>query len=334
MPSCRLNLSHFGHMARLLKRYGLRLDVLRSATKPKKGRNMVTEHDEGLGAPKRRRLFWLWVAAIVAVFAFLFYQSVNYIGLMYAFAEWQFEYIDRYFPVLSIIAILVLLYLLWELVRYLLRRARRNPPVELLHQRRIAARRSAGRFLRCVAAVGFILTIGTFIQWMQQPPTRGPSTPIALASGRSATLIPGPVMVSGMRAIGPIARYSEDFLFMRRTRFLAPIGRGTGPGSPYNLFAEVRGMDPARDVPETIEGVLRNDALMPEIRILYRDANFPVAQKSAVIFATPASANRPFIVLMIELVSLSMLALLFARHFFRSASRQEKAFAEARAALP
>jgi hypothetical protein len=302
--------------------------LVRPADKTDKGRAMTLDETGERGAPKRRPRFWLWVAAIVAVFAFLFYQSVNYIGLMYGFAEWQFEHFDRYFPVLSIIAILVLLYLLWELVRYVLRRGWRKPPEDLLHQRRIAARRSAGRFLHCVAAVGLILTVGTFIQWMQQPPTRGPATPIALASGRSATLVPGPVSVSGMRAIGPIARYSEDFLFMRRTRFLAPIGRGTGPGSPYNLFAEVRGMDPARDVPETIDGVLRNNAMMPEIRVLYRDADFPVADNSAIIFATPSSANRPFLVLIIELVTLSILALLFARHFFRSADEQEKALVE------
>ena len=290
---------------------------------------MATDRTGERHAPTRRRRFWLWVVAIVAVFAFLFYESVNYIGLMHGFAEWQFERFDRYFPVLSVIAILVLLYLIWEALRYVLRRGWRKDPENLLHRRRIAARRSAALFLQCVAAVGLILTIGTFIQWTQQPPTRGPATPIALASGRSAVLAPGPVSVSGMRAIGPIARYSEDFLFLRRTRFLAPIGRGTGPGAPYNLFAEVRGMDPERDVPETIDGVLRADAMMPEIRILYRDADFAVAENSAVIFATPASANRPFVVLLVELVSLTIMALLFARHFSRSADEQEKAVDEA-----
>jgi hypothetical protein len=274
-------------------------------------------------------MFWLWVVAIVAVFAILFYQSVNYVGLMFLLAEWQFDLFDRYFPVLSVIGILVILYLIWELLRYVLRRGWRKPADHTLHRRRVATRRSAGHFLQCVTAVGLALTLGTFLQWMQQPPTRGPATQIALASGRTATLTPGPVSVSGMRAIGPVARYSEDFLFLRRTRFLAPIGRGTGPGSPFNLFAEVRGMDPAQDVPETLNGVLRFDAMMPEIRVLYRGANFAVAENSAIIFATPASANRPFIVLMLEFMSLSALAWLFARHFMRTADAQEKDLIEA-----
>ena len=289
---------------------------------------MAKEGAEGGKAPERRRLFWLWTAAIVAVFAFLFYQSVNYIGLMYRFAEWQFEVFDRYFPVLSIIAVLVLLYLLWEAARYILRRGRRTPPPESLHLRRIARRRSAALFLQCAAVIGLVLTIGTFIQWMQQPSGRGPATAISLAGGSTARLVPGPVSVTGLRPIGPIARYSEDFLLLRRTRFLAPVGRGTGPGAPYNLFVEVRGMDPARDVPASIDGVLRFDALMPEIRALYRDADFPVAERSAVIFANAASAGRPFVVLMFELLALSLLAALFARHFRRSANQQERELAK------
>lgn len=290
---------------------------------------MQPHYTPATATPTKRRLFWLWVVAIIAVFAFLFYQSVNYVGLMYRFAEWQFDRFDRYFPVLSIIAILIILYLVWEAFRYILGRGWRKPANDRLHRRRIATRRSAGRFLQCVTAVGLALAVGTFVQWMQQPPTRGPATQIALASGRSAVLTPGPVSVSGIRAIGPIARYSEDFLFLRRTRFLAPIGRGSGPGSPYNLFAEVRGMDPARDVPETLNGVLRFNAMMPEIRVLYRSADFPVAENSAIIFATPNSANRPFVVLLIELVALSAIAWLFARHFLRTAEEQEDTLAQA-----
>jgi len=258
----------------------------------------------------------------------MFYQSVNYIGLMYRFAEWQFDQFDRYFPVLSIIGVLLLLYLVWELVRYIVRRGWRKVPDDTLHDRRIGVRRSAGVFLSVAALLAALLFTGTFLQWMQQPPTRGPAARVALASGQSATLMPGPVEVSGMRAIGPIARYTEDFLFLRRTRYLAPIGRSPEPGAPFNLFAEVRGMDPATDVPETVNGVLRLDALMPEIRTLYRGAEFPVAQRSAVVFATPGSANRPFVVLLIELATLSGLAWLFSRHLRKTANQQEQELLE------
>lgn len=285
---------------------------------------MTTDRTAAGPVPKRPWRFWLWVAAMTMLFAVLFYQSVNYVGIMNVFAELQFEYIDRYFPVLSIIGILIFLYLLWEAVRLLLRRARRSPPTETLVLQRILARRSGALFLRISAAVGAVLMAGTAIQWFQQPSSSGPATLVALGTGRSAELVAGPVAVSGMRAIGPIARYSEDFLFMRRTRFLAPIGRSSGLGAPYNLFVEVRGMDPARDVPPKIDGVLRFNALMPEIRVLYRDANFPVARNSAVIFATPASANRPFIVLLIELIVITALMLLFARHLRRSADAMEQ----------
>lgn len=284
---------------------------------------MTTDRTNGGESLKPRRRLWLWAAAITAIFAFLFYQSVNYVGLMYRLAEWQFEHFDRYFPVLSIIAILVILYLLWEAARYILRRGWRKPASDTQHLRRIAARHSAARFLRCVAAVAVILFAGTLVQWLQQPSSSGPATPIALASGQRATLTPGPVSVSGLHAIGPIARYSEDFLFVRRTRFLAPVGRSTSPGTPFNLFVEVRGMDPARDVPPTMRGVLRFDAMMPEIRTLYRDADFPVAEQSAIIFANPSSANRPYFVLLAELLLFAILAWIFARHFARTAKALE-----------
>lgn len=273
----------------------------------------------------RRVRFWLSALAILLIFALMFYQSVNYVGLMYRFAEWQFARFDRYFPVLSIIGLLLILYLIWEAVRYILRRGWRKLPDKTINHRRIAARYSGGRFLYFVAGTALLLMVGTALQWLQQPGSSGPPARIALASGASAALQAGPVEIAGVRAIGPIARYSEDFLFLRRTRYLAPIGRGGSTTAAFNLFAEVRGMDPGRDVPETITGILRTDAMMPEIRMLYIEADFPVAPESAIIFATPASANRPFVVLLVELAAFAALAGLFGRHLRRTAAKLEGA---------
>ena len=286
---------------------------------------MTDQTHRAEGSRWRHVRFWLSAAAILIIFAFMFYQSVNYIGLMYRLAEWQFARFDRYFPVLTIIGLLLLLYLVWEAVRYVLRRGWRKLPEDTLHRRRIAARRSGALFLQVTAAVAALLMVGTALQWLRQPATDGPRARIALASGKSAAISPGPVEIAGVRAIGPIARYSEDFLFLRRTRYLAPIGRGGTTTTAFNLFAEVRGMDPERDVPETITGILRTDALMPEIRMLYIEADFTVAPESAIVFATPASAHRPFVVLLLELAAFAALALGFARHLKRSAARQEAA---------
>ncbi|MBA4748304.1 MAG: hypothetical protein H2056_06290 [Sphingopyxis sp.] len=281
----------------------------------------VMEEDKQKG-PGSNRFFALWASLALLVFAILFYQSVQYVGLMNRFAEWQFALFNRYFPVLSVVGILLLLYIVWEAFRFVLRRGRRNGPAETPAMRNIATRRSASRFLGFATIIGATLFVATLIQWFQQPSSRGPATAIVLTNGQTATLRGGPVAVSGLRAIGPIARYSEDFLFLRRTRFLAPIGRGGGPEAPYNLFAEVDGMDPARDVPEHINGVLRTNALMPEVRILYLDQDIPVARNSAVIFATAGSANRPYVVLLTEILVLSLILLLFRRHLTRTANQR------------
>ncbi|NJS13561.1 MAG: hypothetical protein HC788_01845 [Sphingopyxis sp.] len=271
-----------------------------------------------------RRLFWLWTILITAAFAVMFYQSINYTGLVHRFAEWQFARFDRYFPVLSVIGILLILYLIWELARYILRRGWRKEAELSLTMRRMSSRQSGARFLYLAAIFGAVLFVATLLQWMQQPSSDGPRREVVLAAGRPTELMAGPVSVSGLRAIGPIARYSEDFLFIRRTRFLAPIGRGSGPDAPFDLFVEVDGMDPNRDVPVKIDGILRNDALMPEIRFLYLGVNIPVAENGAVIFASPGSANRPFAVLLVEIFIFSMILWLFGRHLRRSADKLER----------
>ena len=286
----------------------------------------MAENETAAASGDSRRLgVWFLLLLMLVVFAFMFYQSVNYIGLMYQFAEWQFAIIDRYFPVLSIIGLLILLYLIWEAVRFLVARLRRRHPHHSLYLRRVAARRSASRFLDVVAATGAALIAGTAIQWWQEPSSVGREQVISLASGTPSRLAEGAITVTGVRPIGPIARYSEDFLLIRRTRFLAPVGRSTDIDAPYNLFAEVRGMDPERDVPQQISGVLRTNALMPEIRALYSDANLRVERDSAIIFATPASANRPYLVLLLELIIISLTCWLFGRHFRRSANRMARA---------
>lgn len=260
---------------------------------------------------------------MLLLFTVLFYQSVNYVGLMHRLAEWQFEYFDRYWPVLTVLVILMLLYLLWEAARLLLSRARGAPPEESQPIRQILARRSASRFLDVIVVVGVALMAGTALQWLQQPSSTGTPQLVALASGRPAPVKAGPVTLTGVAPIGPIARYSEDFLLVRRTRFLAPVGRAPGPGAPFNLFVEVRGMDPARDVPPQISGVLRTNALMPEIRTLYADVELPVARNSAVVFATRHSADRPYIVLLLNLLVISLICWFFARHLRQTAKLLE-----------
>lgn len=284
----------------------------------------MPENGTGQGRNERRRRgTWLLLLLMVALFAVLFYQSVNYIGLIHRLAEWQFEYFDRYWPVLTIILILLLLYAVWEAVRFLLARIRGQSSDVPKAIRQISARRSASRFLDVVTIVGVALMAGTAIQWLQQPSSSGSPQRIALSSERAIPVRAGPVTVTGAKAIGPIARYSEDFLLIRKTRFLAPVGRSPGPGAPFNLFVEVRGMDPARDVPERISGVLRTNALMPEVRTLYADAGLPVARNSVVVFATVGSANRPYLVLLLNQLVISLICWLFAKHLWRTAERME-----------
>jgi nitrate reductase gamma subunit len=149
---------------------------------------------------------------------------------------------------------------------------------------------------------------------------------IDVARGSPNLLQGGPVQLTSVRPLGPVARYSEDFMFWRKTRYLAPIGRTrTDNGSyAYNLFIEVPGIETAR-VPASATGLLRPRSLMPEVAQMYVNAGYATTRDSAVVFASTTSADRAALVLMTQFLIFATVAALFALWLRRREQRRIKA---------
>ena len=268
------------------------------------------------------RARWLPLVTIAA-FAWLFVQAFNYSGLVAWAAEWQFAHFARYFPVLTILLFLGLMGAVWMLVSGLWRRLRGRPGG--LSGLALQLHRSARlrNFLYFLTAVSAFMALGTFIQYMQQPGMRGPATVTAMRPGAVVPLKAGPVELRDFHVIGPVARYSQDFLFLRRTRYLAPVGQISRPGRApaLNLFVEMLGPDVRTDMPQPVSGLLRINSLMPEVRALYNQSRIPTARRSAILFLSESSANRPYMVLMAEFIIFGLLMFLFARLLARRERR-------------
>lgn len=283
-----------------------------------------------------RNLRWL-MALLLFAGVVLTVQAVSYDGVMRWLGEWQFALFGRFFPPLTIALILAALALLWSALRRLRRRMRqgRNEPpppltVEERRVREIAKMTRAYRaiaFITIVAAGGFV---GTGIHYLQLP---GPTPSVALVdlrSGAPAALREGSVRITGIRPLGPIARFRNDVLWRRQTIFFLPVGRTRleDGSEAANLFVQVRGHD-RRNLPGEVRGLLRTDALPPEIATMYRAAGTPVARESAVVYANERFANHATLATLIQLAVVTLIGALFALLMRRRRRRMEDAAARA-----
>jgi hypothetical protein len=253
---------------------------------------------------------WMLVGCSV-VFLFLLIQAATYSGIIEWLAEWQFARFGRYFPALTIGLILLLFVGLWLIASRLRRRARKQKilvdPV-IRDSRRLA---SAANFMFVSVGLGGLLALGTFISSIQQPSMDG--TPaVADLSGGEVALKAGPMRLTGLSAVGPISRHAEDVMLFRATRYFAPVGSTRlEDGTPaFNLFVEVEGPQEARLRPR-MNGLMRFNALPLEVVEMYNGAGYPTARRSAVLFRTETSADRPALLLAAEFLVYALIAAAF-----------------------
>ncbi len=293
--------------------------------------NGATVEETGRGGRNVRwlMLLLLFIAVVLTV------QTVTYDGIVHRLGEWQFAVFGRYFPPLTVALILALVALVWNLLRWLRRRLRRDttgtpespPPIdERAHELRKMTRayRTVG-LITILAAGAFV---GTAIHYLQLP---GPTTSIAtvdLQSGTPTQLREGSVRITGIRPLGPVARFRNDILATRQTVFLLPVGRTRmeDGGEAANLFVQTRGPDRA-SLPAQVQGLLRTNALPPEIATMYRAAGFRVADESAVVFASERVANHATLMTLVQLGVVALLGALFALLMRRRQRRMARAMA-------
>ncbi len=267
---------------------------------------------------------WLLISSAI-VFLFLFIQAATYTGVVEWLAEWQFARFGRYFPTLTLAVLLLLFIGLWIVIDRLRRRTRNQKQLVDPLVRDMRRLSSAANFLFVAAGLSALMGLGVLASYFQQPSMDGPPTIVDLSRG-AATLEPGATRLTGMTAIGPVSRHTEDLLFWRATQYFAPVGqtRLENGETVFNMFVEVDGPQ-ARTLSRQMSGLLRFNALPPEVAQMYTNSQFPTARRSAVLFRSAGSADRSTLVLLGEFLVFALIATSFGLAMRRREQRLAKA---------
>jgi len=260
------------------------------------------------------------LSAIAAfVFGAGFLGALHYQGLVSRMAEWQFSRLGFYLPTATVLSFVALFILISGIVRAVHRQrtAARGTapwPLELI---RLQTGTIALAALTGLCAVMALLGI---IHWVQLPSDgEGPTVSLAAVD----RLVEGPVTVTGLRPVGPIARYREGVVRIGPVQFLAPVSRRRIAGTnsyAYDMFVEVEDISRLPQIPSSQTGVLRRVALPHEIAAMYRGIGQPVSSDAVVLYQsawTGARATRFFIVQTLILGALSLLFTVLVRRAFR-----------------
>lgn len=267
---------------------------------------------------RRRTAQALWTWAIIVALFFL-WQAVTYRGLAAMAAEWQFDRLGRYYPVLTL---LLLAAMFGSPVLYLLRsRARPEPqaadqagPTPTPAMSNEAEAKSA-RFLKLLygaatallaCAVAIVLAMVVML-----PGTGGPPATITVGSAGALQPAAGPVTLIGHVAYDRTAAFEENFLAFRRDFRFAPmmpaLPEGVMPAQPegatppqpngeaVRYFVELTPDGPAPSAASRHQGMLVRDALPGELLLLYQYAGFDIARPHYVLFASATSMRWPYL---------------------------------------
>lgn len=265
--------------------------------------------------------FALVLAIIVALG--LSWQLFEYRGLMAYLAEWQFNNLGRFYPLVTIALLTLLIEI--PLIIVLISRSRSarteylliEEPTALLTRSRLAYR----ELLFVAAAIGFsALVLGLYA-----------STIGLTVTGKqfNATAAQGPipsgtrVQMTGALRLDRIALYRSDSLFFDRSLKVAPLQ--TGPNQPIRFLVEVDARQPEPVRNGKIGGVAASAAVPGPLISLYRNAGFRMAQKPTLIVASIDTVRMPYVrtAWTLAIIALLMFAVGMAeRYWYKHLHRQ------------
>lgn len=232
----------------------------------------------------------VWAAVIAT---FLLWQIVQYRGLMAFLAEWQFNFLGRYYPSLTYVALVALL-ASPAIVIFLKVRRRHS-------EQRLAAAtlRSALVFRRVVysiAALCSVAAIITLLMLLVLPRGAGEPHNIDLAQPAVALPAEGPTTINGTILFDRTAAFDKKWFFTRHDMRFAPVVAPGAIATDLQFFIELPPESAARpSAGVSMTGILKKDALPGEIIQLYRYAGYRVEAPYYVLFSDEASMRRPYL---------------------------------------
>lgn len=253
------------------------------------------------------------VAATVLGFALLgllTWQQIFYRGWFFPLGEWQFGEIDRFFPLVTILflALIVSVPALLIAAAVFLWRRRHTARAQAIvssseeEYRFWRARRGAVRmarlmiFIITLAVVGLVLV---FVLLFQLPDDNAP--PVNVDTAHTAVVRDGPARLIGSFDTRRVALFSRRILLLRRDLFVVPVIPPRG--QPIRYFVEVSNFAD-RSLPRAPEGILIRGGMPGPLLVLYRDHRAPVADQPALLFASRESLDWPYAITAFQLLIL------------------------------
>jgi hypothetical protein len=296
--------------------------------------------DEKPAGKKRRFIrthtigtFALVLAIVVSLG--LSWQLFEYRGLMAYLAEWQFAHLRRFYPLVTIALLTLLIEIPLIIVLIVRSRASRTEyllieePTALLTRSRLAYR----ELLFVAAGVAIAaLALGIYANSIGMTAT---ARQISAAKAQGPVPSGTRVQMTGALRLDRIALYESDSLFFDRSLKVAPLQ--VAPDQPVRFLVEVDARQPGPVRNGKIAGVAASTAVPGPLVSLYRDAGFRIADKPTLIVTSLETVRMPFIRTAWTLAAIALL--IFAvgmaeRYWYKHLNRQYLAWKDQPAGMP
>jgi hypothetical protein len=254
------------------------------------------------------RLVATWLLLSLCV---LLWWAARYSNWFERAGEWQFTRIGRYYPAMTLWILLLCLVMPLSLLVWASNRARAHDtraevadPEGTLLQVQAASRRWR-RMFQALTIVTATITMAALVSVLWLPDESNATIRIV----RAGTVPPmqGLGQIKGRWRVGQVAWLEENFLFARRTLFVAPV-RFEGAARRDSWLLTV--MDPIgtdRFEP-TVRGVLVRKGLPKELRNLYRSAGIAIDPDAFLLMRDAAQVRWRSLVLALQASILTTVA--------------------------
>lgn len=246
------------------------------------------------------------------VTALVTWQSVTFSGVVQWLGEWQFARVGRFFPVTTIMALLLvaaLPVLGWSRWR---RRGATTAHRDALALAISRSRRAGSLYAlaaSCLAIAAAVVLAFALPAFLPQGPTQ------ILAAADPRRPVSGPVQLTGFVDRSRVLRIREDAIVVGRTVYVAPLVGYPGDRSEVRYFvpiyprSDTAAAVPDPTAPALTRGYLRVRGMPDEAANLLRAQGYSVSRRAALLYRTPAEAAWSGLV---TGLATALLALVFA----------------------
>lgn len=270
--------------------------------------------------PLISRLFQAWLIVVILYF---FWEAVTYRGLYARLAEWQFDWLGYYMPILTYGG-LVLLFAtpaLW-LLRTGGKRDADAPPLPDEGERIVDAGNRLRRIFMAVSAGFVVAALATLLWTLTITGFSAPTRTLVVGTPESTAPRAGPTYLRGETLYPRTALFTQDLLFFfeRDVRF-APVVAPGSKNRSIRYFVELArrpAIDKAEGTPAYGDprtghsGVLMRSDLPGSIRKLYGYAGLTIEKPYFVLYRSPVTMRWPYYAIAVQLMLGALVAFIAA----------------------